>query len=99
MCWWDNPAPVYYTKCKHTRNVPAEAKPYMCVTALARNPQTWCDPIESTWKGSSTNRRDKCEGCRNKSRDPKPDYGDGAGEGGSSTSYYDTDGNYVQVGA
>lgn len=98
MCWWEHPAPVYFTRCKHRVNVPAESTPYMCPDARNRSPQSWCDPVQNTSKGSSTNRRDLCPDCRNKGPDPKKDSDDGTGAGGSNSAYTVQYGS-VQVGA
>jgi hypothetical protein len=97
MCWWEHPSPVYFSKCKHRVNVPTETTPHMCPVAYDRTPQTWCDPMQNTSKGSSTNRRDFCPDCRNKGPDYKK-YGDdnGTGAGGSS---YSVQYGSVRVGA
>lgn len=69
----------------------------MCSEAYNRTPQTWCDPLQNSSKGSSTNRRDLCPDCRHKGPAYKK-HGDddstGAGGSGYSVQY-----SSVRVGA
>ncbi|KAE8356534.1 hypothetical protein BDV28DRAFT_126809 [Aspergillus coremiiformis] len=67
MCFIENPSPVYFSKCKHTVDIPAESTPRMCPVAQQRSPPSWCpDPPKRTSKASSTNRIYLCPSCRPK---------------------------------
>ncbi|RAL00869.1 uncharacterized protein BO80DRAFT_475504 [Aspergillus ibericus CBS 121593] len=61
MCFIENPAPVYFAKCKYNVNIPEEPTPRMCPQAQRRSPPSWCpDPPKQTSKTSSTNRAHLC---------------------------------------
>ncbi|BDD62087.1 hypothetical protein MAP00_007079 [Monascus purpureus] len=65
MCFIEDPAPVYFSKCRHTVPIPEQPTPRMCAEAQQRSPPSWCpDPPRSTSKASSTNRIYLCPNCR-----------------------------------
>lgn len=98
MCWWEHPTPVYFSRCKHTVDIPPKSTRHMCPEALSRSPPTFCNPIQNTTKTSSTNCRDLCPNCRHKTHDPKGDGGSGSGAGALSSTY-GVQPSGVQVGA
>jgi hypothetical protein len=61
-----NPAPVYFTKCGHTVNIPSEPTPVQCPEYLGTD--QWHEPLGSSTTTSSTNRKYKCPVCLRRER-------------------------------